>query len=74
MKDFESERNFTRSGYEYAKVINAVELAELAAENDKTCSALRWTEWTVCSDLPLLCFGFGFEVGIEICKVFAFCV
>ena len=47
MKDFESERNFTRSGYEFAKVINAVELAELAAENDKTCSALRWTEWTV---------------------------
>ena len=38
MKDFESERNFTSSGYEYAKVINAVELAELAAENDKTCS------------------------------------
>ena len=31
VKDFESERNFTRSGYEYAKVRNAVELSELAA-------------------------------------------
>ena len=29
VKDFESERNFTRSGYEYAKVINAVELAAI---------------------------------------------
>ena len=37
MKVFESERNFTSSGYEYAQVTNAVELSELAAENDKTC-------------------------------------
>ena len=74
VKDFESERNFTRSGCEYAKVI-------------KCCRVIRVSRWKWqnmfvrhCSGLSGLCavichcylrFGFGFEVGIEICKVFA---
>ena len=55
------------------KWLNAVELSELAAENDKTCSCGIAVDWVVCVQwfaTVTYVSGFGFEVGIEICKVF----